>query len=1393
MVIFVNESDVAAFCRSAAADDGVEENGCKARFSPERGSTAGGMYHNHVDWRFVACPTDSAEEPVAAHALRQLRNQLGRHHTTLWTPEETVALSKQEEEEGEELRGMQCSGAALTSDHRIVKRTRAFLCTRSSGAVDGAAVPPPECESEVFLWATDIPLDQNGRFSSCASGSPAASFLCLDVGGYYSVVPAPPTSSVAQHTQSSKPSRPKGQRLLKQQRALSDPSAGRREEDLRAASSLDAKLQQRFSSAQETFPFSIAVMHEFTLTEVWVVPLPSRNVPHRVDNCGSPLDYFPCFVAVGGVPQRVRGASAPAQAWPQAAPQVRARVRQHPPQWTLHLAQGSSGPTAGQRKRRRAEEENKGETAQTQHVHTLTLEAPENAEISELHCRVPENSPARLRVIEASFLTHSCYFAQWCCVDDFDVTHTYSGGNAQDNPVKGSGVGRHVPGEVETLRQRSASYHVFYAALRRSFTREEALLHRCWEVVWGGDHVADKNESRSTAAWLTAETLLDYGQRESCRQRQSWADVATAAPAADSENDWFKEAESCAPASSAAHGRDGDGCAGNDVWTIKTLWGLWTRLGWMPPHESNACASLWVRLCDGAAAPSSSAPHRNCTSVRCLTPAEWMAYVIRFNDVVDDAYIQQMLRDADAKDSREAGEDADEESEQCDGVSCDSMECCALPGHTTPLPQLKQEGLDTLHRNSSMRVALFCRKPSWADFNGDDGAWGECAPLTASDEQRAGAAMSYVGSAAQALAADIAATTPETCTSFGDDDGGGASVPGVFSDAWARGVLESPAVLIPSAPSATSSLLALQDGFVIHDPSVVNALLRQRPCCPREKPDVSNSGNRIAAGSPEHVLSLEETFCEAADIAELRWRTPSDSLRCRFPPDKSHCVKDGSGHDGAARCTCCCSSACGAQAAAVRRRWRDASVLGSAATALDNVDPLAAFLSTSFAAYAASNGVQLCHPSALTPDPTTPSFAPPEEAKEKQGVGVGRSCDTKSPETVIPTGEALTAALTDTIVRVVQQNKAVVRRLMRLVASYAKTSGAGAVDVAEEAAGEGDRETLAGGVLRCLTGGKNNGFTLAEDENAMAARNLALRQLRGFWTNVAVLTRQSTREKYGALFSDPTKKTTTFREDKDRPTVNEVAQADGEGSRAAATVESECSVVAEEVPPNTVGGTLADGVNAAASPVVVGPCATLAPHQRCLSSAKANSIEEDRHQREVAAFKAVVNELNGTQAMQLYMRHVLRCTSCSSTASPVRCDAKSGAVQAEAQFSLAASAKNANSAERRSATPSFAELLRPHLWLQHALFILSYGRAGLMEGLNGAAKTATQSETALSLHRRAQAATDVAAEAVSFASPCMTAFRVLRSGKLTLDAWIVAVLEEYAGRWRRAVQRHASA
>ncbi|KPA86192.1 hypothetical protein ABB37_00437 [Leptomonas pyrrhocoris] len=1539
MVMFTTASDARALCRAIAVNAAGKSSSLKTATTADSANDpklhsgskeplqGSGRERHHCRWTVIplrehangeAMPLKSSQkshlEPpdrrvAALRLLRRLQCEL-KQRTTFLTPHpdpsppptptlQETATTK--------------DSAAMAGSHTSDREGSMLRCRLSTAVSDTEAIT---CDQPAFVWSETNFSDGTVRFLNGATplffseqeirwdegdGADAAqkqssrntqdvSFLCLDLGGLYTAAPPSPSPSPLPHrkqgtkrTQHTSPA-PSGQcdtTLSPTQKSPTSESS-EQQADGSATASLVTLLQQRFSYARASFPFDQSSVHALTLKELWVVPLSACEVSAFAPQSRSPFDYFPTFVVVEGESSQTSKSSISRSTSTHEAPSICVRIAQHTPELQLHLPQHQYKSMAGQRKRRRGE----GEAA----VGSRALpQDPDDAPV--LLC-APEKTRLRFRVVASAFLAHSCYFSRWCCAEDFDVTHLFTGGGPycveSNNRLRGAA-------SAACTSRHQSSFHVFYTAMQHSMNAENAFMREVWTALWRTGDASATEAVPGAAVQLTAEALP-----RALRSSNDPIDARSAAHASDfvrrikAADDLFDDTDAAAPTLVFATRGKGSNAVRPPVWPVEVLWNLWTRLGWTPPRLSS---SFLVQLC-GVTSAAAAVDDQSGGPPRCMTPAEWSAFVGRCTEVLDERYVQETLAGPEERSAHRVaplcgkdgdGENGDVEAEHDDGFSRAS-DGDLLSERRTQILQMKLERLDTLRHIFSMRSALLSERSRQGLPNrrckvylGNDHVavpdevgrlFAGLEETAASDRQGADNLPLYVGPAAQALAADIAATIPTSAKTHSPAHEKGP-IPTTFSSAWAFGVLESPAFPLPSSlPDVVSSALdgatrirpplPSRDASTNPSASAMNELLRRRPSHTSDQTRSSLPGDPDDAVCTE-LLSAEDAYCEVVDIAELRWRAHPGAVPEGITPGKICChTTNGNKGDGdGARCACCCSLACqhaAIAAASPQSRGLSGQGLQTCLPTAPGVhtltDPTVVWLSTTFVNFLKKNGVPEAASQLGTGEsgPSLPFSAADQGEDEETNASEKVNDQEENVKAAWPTGETLTALLTDTIVRAVQQNKAVVRRLMQLVHTYESTASAAAAGKARCARGAGEdvdsdghpdradpaaepergathNAALTCAVWRCLSAAEAVDTRDEANAYASSAKQLAIRQLQNFWASVAALTRQSVLEKYGVLSVGQQNKSSLDEpscEDDGEVVNEEEEEADTNSCAAFADGDVELCQGEESWRGNELGAAASgmldveggsDWVNSAASSRDTGNASlkqvkagtsmhtltadTTPPSQLFLPTASANMDQRPPTQLRscYTAFVRAVGKLDGLRAMQLYMQRVITCTADGGAAALPSHNTQSDALLGEWGTFIDAPIETSKETHLPSAPATFAQLLQPHLWLRHALFLLSYAFAGActestkgrpptsLRAKNSSTRYAQGTTAVPSSRTQHTSANEVAKGATPVVSPRLAAFRVLRNGKLALDSWILAAVEEYTGRWHRVIQR----
>ncbi|AYU83033.1 hypothetical protein LdCL_350028300 [Leishmania donovani] len=1347
-----------------------------------------------------------------------------------------------------------------------------------------------DTEHSCLLWAhvphttsgADFAELDLGRSRVCpARGGVAADvyppaghhLLCIDVGGVYlassrthpasgRTQSAPPQPSEAAATKTAEkseraPRRPSAARVghsraPKEQTSsldahLSNAKAVEGEREAEASQSLWRLLQQRFATATRTCPFRTdagAAAFPLTLTEVWVIPLltAERDSEHLLHTATLGLSAFPLLVK----DEHHRNSADCAAVVGDGAKVF--RLARHPPAHMLRLAVDdgalSTDPSSStmcqaaalrSRKRLRdsaAGRQDEAEGSRWLAAHT-TPRLPNAVFLRSCCCNrggadpaAPELSALRLRILEGDFLLRSCYFSEWCCAADFDITSGF------------------VSLHVGKWTRSATAYHAFYSVLRRCVLAEDALVQRSIEEE-AGKWVA------SCGSLSGADVTSSSG--------------AAAVPRSPTEA-LFKE--------SALEGRSADdsGARGSErVWPIEELWGLWVRLGWTPPLAWPR-VRVCLRLSEGISLGSVGQ-----RSIWKLSPRALLTLLSRVATAVNAAYIQakhlqpthdprgdcltaEIERDDDA-----AGADLDRVSDLGRAHSCQERILSSSAARCESSVQVRR----LFEFQAALSVAPeFVTGPVLAELP-DFAAAAPCVPtvdsgaITASGDAAGGSLV--LSAAARDLAMDIAATTVLSTSHPAASPAGSVAGAVALTVTWLRGVLESPALLIlplgvsghvnerESADDSSGGAGAHPSCRIEMDKkaaSLTALLARRSPFQPekllRGALDIS-SASHSPQMPPPSSLPAAEMYCEVADVAELRWCSPQAYTATATTTSYRETLSTAASQNptlqspsSVSSTASCCALACVEVARLARTETADetVNVCRESHRQLSATNPLAAFLYTRFAAYLQEQGVVTVAPTSgegssegEAQDPGRDDEHIPRDAcpARRSAVAVPSSfqppmlrhkdCTQGGAATVsLPEdggclsdksvssgdGDAVKTLLAETVVRVVQQNKPVVRRILALIQSYSgvvaaataeSNGGARCVASMDEAARIKSSDTqpkdaVAQDLWRCLAPEINAAMRVDEAASpasscaASCAKATARRLVRAFWENVAATARLQLRDRLGALLGcEKYAASDSDEEESARRSASPPARRDGaacspaEAAVPTASVRQHSFAVKENgaepttAKSSTLSPSSCEQVRASAGFPLL-PSASLS---RQLPSP--NPVGQS-----CGALSQAVRALDGAQAMALYMQHIL---GCSSAAGHWQGQARLGGCTL---FSCATEAPGRAPPTTAGTAAPPTRPQQPNHWLHHALFLLSYGLACPADDPVMSSAAASAPAYASAKECRPVGPYQEADQLALPPPPALAAFRALRCGKLLLDGFIGDALEVYVQRWTLSVQ-----
>ncbi|CAJ1036424.1 hypothetical protein Q4I30_007444 [Leishmania utingensis] len=1498
MLVFAAAADVTALRRAVAALAGPatsmnysdelprEESGDAERTSVTVGAARGAFKHD--TWIFASA-SDScsllsempdslrhlspAQYQMASVELRQWKHLLSHRHV----PQQHTRAS--------------CTIGHATRDNQVNDTTvRARTSTAATGNVDNLlfcqqrvdTVSSAECTGHLsLLWARVPHTTSDAEFADFgATRSPACAapdgvadsslpsrhhLLCVDVGGMY--LPISWEHPVAERTQNAPPQpaesaatkaacasrRPNAVRIVHghaqpKQTSFSDAHCSSTrgmtdEREAEVSQSLWRVLQERFTAATRSCPFrpeACATASPLTLTEVWVVPLltADNDNDEPLNSATLAISAFPKlvdekyqhnsadFVSVNG--DGVRSF----------------RLARHPPTHVLRIAGDDDArltnplsfatcqaSVLGSRKRHRDKTTGGGDGADERQWLTTHVTHPLQDAVFLRACSCdcgstdtapPELPAVRLRILERGFLLRSCYFSEWCCTADFDITGSFL------SPYLGK-------------RTRSTtSHHAFYSALRRCVLAEDALVQ----------HMVEKEAAKLVA---------------SC-ESPSGADVSStsgvAAPQqSTTEEGLFKDStlEGGSAGDTGAHGSE-------RVWPVEELWNLWVRLEWIPPLT-------WQRVRVRLQFSEGLGPGkvRRCC-IRELSPRALLGFLSRVATAVNVAYIEaKQLRQID--DSRANCVTADAEGDD-DAVGADLggvIDVSLADSRQRNIPfslAARRESLVQVRRLLEFRAAL----PVAAELvtrqlsvgPSDVGIAAPCIPtvdphpITAFRDVAVGSPA--LSAAARDLAADIAATTVLSASHPAASPAGSAADVATFAMAWLRGVLESPALLLP--PLGVSGEMDERDsaegsscGARIHfssrsavdkETATLTALLARRSPFQPEKS--LQDGLEVSMTSyplpilPPSSLSAAEMYCEAADVAELRWSSPEPTAttdyHAAFSAAASKTPAPGA-PSSAFGTESCCAVACEevARLARTKTATEIANVFRTSHQQLSATNPLAAFLYTRCVRYLQEQGVltvmspsgegcgerDLSDPGRDDESVSRDSCAAPQSAAaascslfhslmpQQGGCGQGGAAGVSLPENGDcledesgPSGEgdAVNTLLAETVVRVVQQNKSVVRRILALIQSYScvlteataeVNSGAPLVSnthraAAAESTDRQPKDAVAQDLWHCLVPERNAAMRVngAVGQPSSCAKATAQRLLQAFWTNVAATARLHLCNQLDASSSSEVDSTSDSEEEEEELAGGSPSLPTRRGgavclpAEAAASTYSELQhgFIAKQSGANSKVTKSSISLPSSREQAHTSPAFPLL--SPTLLSRQLPSPIPATHPSGVSI--QAVRGLDGAKAMALYVQHILRCFN------------STGHQQSQTQLGSCPLPSCATEAPWR-APPTMGDTAashdnpwQPNYWLHHALFLLSYGLACPPDQSAVSTGAATTPADACSKGCHFVCSCSGDDQFALPPPPALAAFRTLRCGKLTLDAWIGAALEVYLQRWELSIQ-----
>ncbi|KAG5466809.1 hypothetical protein LSCM1_00986 [Leishmania martiniquensis] len=1215
------------------------------------------------------------------------------------------------------------------------------------------------------------------------------------------------------------------------------------EREAQASQRLRCLLNQRFAAATRACPLGTSAgttTRPLTLSEVWVMPLLSEEGAHQTLLRSKTLGVsdFPLLIPNTHRPAFSEFSTS------QGSDMQSFRLARYPPSHLLRLSRrvdvpsSESGPlTMPQtavlrpRKRRRDNSMERQEAADNWCLGANTIHSMENRLFLHAFCSnggCAGTSSAgltvvRLRILERAFLLLSCYFSAWCCAADFDITSEFASS---------------LPGK---WAKGGGSYHTFFGTLRRCVLAEDALVQ----------HSVEEEAAKSAASCGSL-----YGAAATCNSGATAPQHSSIeALFQDGGLEWSNTADT--------------GDRGSErVWPVEELWGLWVRLGWTPPPTWSR-VRVGLRLFEGA--NLNNVNHR---CIRELSPRSLLAFLSRVRMAADAAYVKakQLRPIPDARAGCETfkveSSDSSASADLCGVIGVGLASHCT---ETIPLfSAARQESSVQLQRLLEFQAALSAAaesgtRPASAGLP-DAAAAAPCIPTinacTATVRDEVAGYTPVLSPAARDLAADVAATTV-----LSSPYAAGSPVCGVvdavtFELTWLRGVLESPALLIPAlgvwegVDKSDSAAISSRDtgprpsggSAWEKEAALLTALLARRPSLQLGNLD-QGALKASSASRPLDIplppsLSAAEMYCELADVAELRWSssraavTTADHGTLSAASSKAPTL---AASPSAFSTSSCCAVACAEVARLAYQKTADeiAHAYDEVRHRLSAANPLAAFLFEHCVKYLQDQNVfTIASPlhegssEDASGDPGGRDDCIPRDAcaaghseariassspysfTVQQGAYLrGGPTDVPLPEDSGcledeggPPGEcdSVSARLAETVVRVVQESKPVVRRMLALIQSYSGDIAAAAAEghggaqsacspqeaTATKSSDHQPNDAVAQDVWRCFAPTVKSAVhvDLSASQSpfcaSSCAKATAQRLVQAFWANVATATRLRLRDELGALPGSEEEPASDTEEEEPEaasaPPPEKCGGAASSRERASERISGGdwhnfATKQSGAGPCVATSGTLSlsDQALLPASPGF--PFLPLAPLSQALPLPTPCTHPRD-------AWSRAVHALDGAQAMALYMQHILRCSNAatyqSSESRLGSCPFLSAATEAPRKV-------QPTTAER-AALPT--DLLQSSLWLQHALFLLSYGLACPVD------HPAVGSEVASTL----TAASSQVGHPVcpcpgedglnQLPPPALAAFRALRCGKLSLDVWIGVALEVYAERWRLSAQ-----
>ncbi|CBZ30781.1 conserved hypothetical protein [Leishmania mexicana MHOM/GT/2001/U1103] len=1308
------------------------------------------------------------------------------------------------------------------------------------------------------------------RGGIAADVSPPAGhhLLCIDVGGIYLAssrthpaagrtqsVPPQPADAPAMKTakRSERASRRRNAARVRHVRAQTEQRSSldarqnnakaiSEEREAEALQSLWRLLQQRFATATRSCPFrtdAAATALPLMLTEVWVIPLltAERDSEEPLRSAALGIAAFPLLVQ-----DKHHRNSADCATVDGDGVQV-FRLARHPPAHVLRLAVDdgahSTDPpsstmcqAAALRSRKRLRDSAAGRQDEAEGSQWLAAHAtPLSPDAVFLHScydgggadsAAPEMSALRLRILERDFLLRSCYFSEWCCIADFDITSDFA------SPRLGNWT------------RSATAYHAFYSVLRRCVLAEDALVQHSIE--------------REAGKWVASCGSL------------SGADVtsisgAAALPRSPTEA-LFKE--SALEGSSA----DDSGARGSEqVWPIEELWDLWVRLGWTPPLTWPR-VRVCLRLTEGL-----DLGNVGQRSVWELSPRALLALLSRVATAVNAAYIEaKQLQPTHGPrgDGVTAEVESDDDAAGADLDRVSDMGCAHSCQESIPSSSAARcESLVQMQRLLEFQTALSVAPepvtgPALADLS-DLAVAAPCVPTinscTSSASGDAAGGSLVLSVAARDLAADIAATTVLSTSHPVASPAGSVADVVALTVTWLRGVLESPALLIlplgvsghvnerERADDSSGGAGAYSSCRIAADKeaALLTALLARRsPFQPekllRGELDVSSASHSPQI-PPPFSLPAAEMYCETADVAELRWCSPQATTATATTTAYRETLSSAAFQNptlwlgsSVSSTASCCALACVEVARLARTETADetVNVYRTSHQQLNATNPLAAFLYTRFAAYLQEQGV------------VTVASPSGEGSSEGEAQDLGReyehiprdACPARRSAVTMPSsfhhlmvrdggytqggaaavslpedggclkdksgpsgdGDAVESLLAEAVVRVVQQNKSVVRRILALIQSYSGViaaataegnGGARCVSSADEAATIKSSDTQPNDAVvqdlwRCLAPEVNTAISVddAASQVTSCAKAMARRLVQAFWENVAATVRLHLRNRLGA-FSGSEEGATSDSDEEE--------SAGGSASPPARQAGAAYSPAEAATPTSAVRQHSFAAKESGAEPKTAKSSASLpssseqgraSPGFPLLPSASLSHQLPSPNPvgQSPGALSQAVRALDGAQAMALYMQHIL---GCSNAAGHRHGQARLGGCTLLSCATEAPGRAPPTTADT-AAPPTHPQ--QPNHWLHHALFLLSYGLACPADELLMSSATASTPAYASATRCHSVGSYQEADELALPPPPALAAFRALRCGKLSLDGCIGEALEVYVQRWTLSIQ-----